>query len=806
LVQQAQDQARHKQAAAKAKELYSQAAPADDGQAYLLKKGVTAHKTFKVYHGNLSIDGRPADGALIVPIGDERGLSGLEFIWEDGTKRPLPGGDYKAKYFRFGEAPTDKLNICEGISTGASIFAATNTPTFCARSCSNLKNVAQALQQRYPDCSITICGDISNGEQDANKAAQAVQGFLVLPQFLKGEGSDFNDLHQIEGLEAVKAAFDNPEVVESAEWAVVDTDASEDGSKSAKQRKADKQAEHLASGLPYGFTISKQGVYFTPDGTDDKPGTPMRICSPLWITAMSRGTSSADWGRVIKFDDSDGVSHEWAVPMEMMASDGAEMRRELSRLGLIISPSIAAKNRLLEYISLSAPKERARCVLQTGWHNNVFVMPDRTIGDSKEFVLYQTEGRTSCQYQQLGTLEQWRDNVANLCVGNSRLIFSVSASFAGMILRLAGQESGGLHFVGSSSTGKSTAQLVAASVYGSQAFKQSWRATGNALEGTCSLHNDAALILDEMAEVDPKEIGSIVYMIGNGTGKGRAGRTGEARQRKTWRLMIISSGEIGLVQHMRDGGKIAKAGQEVRMIDIAADAGAGHGLFEELHGYEGGAKLSDAIKEATQNYYGVPAIAFLEHLTSDLHDFPATLKQAMAGFVEDHLPSDAAGQAARICNKFAIIAIAGEYATGAGITGWQQGDAVTAAGTCFKAWLDSRGGGGNQERTAMLSSVRAFFESHGEARFSDVADTTNRVTINRAGFRKSTSEGQEYYVLPEAYKREVCAGFDMKTVTKVLIDAGWLAPDKDGKGAQSKSLPEMGNTRCYVFTLTMWES
>jgi phage/plasmid primase-like uncharacterized protein len=42
------------------------------------------------------------------------------------------------------------------ISTGASIFAATNTPTFCARSCSNLKNVAQALRQNYPDCAITI--------------------------------------------------------------------------------------------------------------------------------------------------------------------------------------------------------------------------------------------------------------------------------------------------------------------------------------------------------------------------------------------------------------------------------------------------------------------------------------------------------------------------------------------------------------------------------------------------------------------------------------------------------------------------
>lgn len=573
----------------------------------------------------------------------------------------------------------------------------------------------------------------------------------------------------------------------------------------AKQRKIERKAEQLASGLPYGFTISKDGVYFTPEGTDEKPGTPMWICSPLRVTAKSRGRSSEDWGRVIEFNDADGVPHKWAMPAEMLVGDGVEMRKELARLGLEMAAGTAARNRLLEYLIQCKPEARARCVQQTGWYDQVFVMPDRTIGQSKETVLYQSENKIACQYMQQGTIEQWRDNVGRLCIGNSRLIFAVSASFAGMILHHGAQESGGVHFVGSSSTGKSTAQLVAASVYGSPSFKQSWRATGNAIESTCALHNDATLILDEMAEVDSKEVGGIVYMIGNGTGKGRAGRSGDARARKTWRLMIVSSGEIGLAQHMRDGGKTAKAGQEVRMIDIAADAGAGHGLFEELHGYDGGAKFSDAIKEATSDYYGTPAIKFLEHLSNDLKVFPTHLKQAIKNFTDEHLPNDAAGQAARVCNRFAIIAIAGEYATDAGITGWQQGDAVKAAATCFKSWLDSRGGGGNQERTAILSSVKAFFESHGESRFADIADTSDRVTINRAGFRKSTSDGQEYYVLPEAYKRDICAGFDMKAVSNALLEAGWLAPDSERKASQRKTLPEMGVTRCYVITSKVWE-
>ncbi|MGS0743783.1 DUF927 domain-containing protein, partial [Glaciimonas sp. GG7] len=174
------------------------------------------------------------------------------------------------------------------------------------------------------------------------------------------------------------------------------------------------------------------------------------------------------------------MRHEWAIPMEMLAGDGLEMRRELARLGLNIAPSMATRNRLSQYLVESSPKARARCMQQTGWFGEVFVMPDRTIGTVKESVLYQSENKTACQYVQSGSVKQWRDNVARLCSGNSRLIFALSAAFGGMILHHAVQESDGIHFVGSSSIGKSTAQLVAASVYGGATFKQRWRATGNA--------------------------------------------------------------------------------------------------------------------------------------------------------------------------------------------------------------------------------------------------------------------------------------------------------------------------------------
>lgn len=559
-----------------------------------------------------------------------------------------------------------------------------------------------------------------------------------------------------------------------------------------------------SEGIPRTFAVSDKGIFYI-ESDENSEKKPIRICSLLHVIALVRDIASKNWGRLIEFDDPDGVSHRWAIPMELLSGDGTEMRRELARLGLEIGASTFARNKLSEYLIGCKPKERVTCVQQTGWHKNLFVMPDRTVGYAVESVIYQTESSIANQYVQRGTLDEWRSNVASVCAQNSRLILAVSAALSGMVLNFSNQESAGIHFVGNSSTGKSTAQLVAASVYGGKSFKQSWRATGNALEAVCAMHNDTALILDEIAEVDPKEIGSIVYMIGNGIGKGRAGRAGNAKDRKSWHLMMISSGEVGLAQHMREGGKQMKAGQEVRMIDIPADAGCGYGLFELLHGHEGGAKLSDAIKDATQNYFGTPAIAFAEFLIGRFDDIDREMKQFISSFIKDYLPLKAGGQVERICNRFALIAFAGEYATNAGITGWKCGDVTAAVATCFQAWLHGREGVENQETLMIFSHVRAFLELHGESRFRYLNEDTDRVIPNRAGFKENSSEGLTYFVLPEVYTREICVGFEPRLVNKVLADAGWLIPGEAGKFSRRKKLPEIGQTRCYTLTPKLWK-
>src|SRR5262249_44131386 len=156
--------------------------------------------------------------------------------------------------------------------------------------------------------------------------------------------------------------------------------------------------------------------------------------------------------------------------------------------------------------------------------------------------------------------------------------------FAASLLSLLGEESGGFHFRGLSSQGKTTTLRVAGSIYGGgrNGNIESWRNTANGLEAIAEQHNDALLCLDELAEIDPEIAAETAYLLANGQGKGRMGKYLNARKRPKWNLLFLSSGELSLQQHVRSAGKITRGGQHVRFVEIPADAGRGMGLFEDI--------------------------------------------------------------------------------------------------------------------------------------------------------------------------------------------------------------------------------
>ncbi|SDZ15665.1 protein of unknown function [Nitrosomonas sp. Nm58] len=397
-------------------------------------------------------------------------------------------------------------------------------------------------------------------------------------------------------------------------------------------------------------------------------------------------------------------------------------------------------------------------------------------------------------------MQEWREQVAILCRGNSRLLFSVCTAFASTLLEILGLEGGGFHWRGSSSCGKSTALQVAASVCGSRQYVERWRSTDNSLEGVAQSHSDALLVLDEIKELEARVAGESAYMLSHGSGKSRSNADGSLRVKAKWRVIYLSSGELSLSEHVATAGKDTHAGMELRLCDLPADAGKELGAFEDLHGRANGSEFSKVLDDLTRRYYGTAFAAFIEQVLKNRHELVEQWHDARSEFEKAVLNEAASGQARRVAARFALVGFAGELASQWQITGWAEGEAMAASVRCFKDWL-SGFGVGNREHHKMISQVRRFLEAHGEGRFArfetgDIDKSHLPRVMNKAGYRKSAEDGVEYFIYPETFRCDVCQGLNHTEVAKLLISKGYMRPD--GKHHKPKVvLPSEGQMRVY---------
>ncbi|HBD9376021.1 TPA: hypothetical protein KLD42_002937 [Legionella pneumophila] len=58
--------------------------------------------------------------------------------------------------------------------------------------------------------------------------------------------------------------------------------------------------------------------------------------------------------------------------------------------------------------------------------------------------------------------------------------------------------------------------------------------------------------------------------------------------------------------------------------------------------------------------------------------------------------------------------------------------------------------------------------------------------------------------VPASGLRWLCKGFDQRTVTRVLLQAGWLKSASDGKASHKPRIKGVGTPRLYVFTGKIW--
>lgn len=557
--------------------------------------------------------------------------------------------------------------------------------------------------------------------------------------------------------------------------------------------------------MPKGYFMNGFGLHFQPETKGSEEARAIHITSYFEIVGETTTEQGSGNGVLVKFHNRNAESIEMIGKAELLESDNGFCKRLMDK-GLTIELD------QVKHLKTFFNKVKAPYLTHTdkaGWHGNSFLLADgsqfNSDGLSSPVIMNPTAiTRQSGLYAASGSLEGWQEGVAALASGNPSLVFQISGMFAGPLLGLMNVASGGFHFYGESSRGKSTALQVAASVFGrpnATGQIKSWRATDNSLESIAEQLNDQTLCLDEISQCDnSKVIGQAVYMLANGSGKARANQRGDARPVKTFNLLYFSNGERTL-ENMMDAenrGQIQNAGIGVRMVNIPIDEISRH---FDTHEYANMAEFMISFKSRVMENHGWAGKRFLEELVRLRATEEDQLKEIVKAYIAEFMknnPSDSDPQVGRICERFAIVAAAGELATELGVLPWKFGEASAMAKICFNAAIAVRSAGiGGDEDHKAVELVRQHLQMHG-AKFKRIG----------CDYPPNECHGlyddRYFYFYPAGFK-VACKGMNETSVAKILYEHGYLKRQVGDRYTMVGGKDELRGKRFYHVTKEIFD-
>lgn len=530
-------------------------------------------------------------------------------------------------------------------------------------------------------------------------------------------------------------------------------------------------------------------------GSDTEPGE-IIAQAPIWVHARAKNLHK-EYSLVVKFFNYDHLEMTLTFPTALLSDVGGMLGKQLRALGM---PMIAGKEKMVNrYID-----QMAKWCSNTGWiaekigwfegtNPTVFVMPNvilRTAaedGQAEPEVFYQPvllQDARSLTFK--GTLQQWQLMVADKAKRNPLLLFGILAGLAGPMNKLAKGESGGFHFCGDTSCGKTAIAQAAASVWGDASDPQymaeqtsirKWKATVSGLEAYAQLHNDITLCLDEIGGTRPEDISEAIYLLTGGIPKGRSVADGGLKRQPTWHTLLISTGELTIEQVLRQAGQEQKGGLRHRLPDIRCDTRDFGVVYDpELTSREVRSEFVSEFKDNCSQYYGTAGPAFVSWILSQIqqkglleysNELKACVKDYKQRLIADipQLPSEGI----RMINRLAIIGAAGLCAShpDVGILNISPPLIDDAVFTIRDLWLDNMDAHKSEaERTIEYFKHQVMVNF---ASFVDLTDYDAKAPYKILGYRNNN-----YIMVLTKAMDELCGMHPKSSVLRELEKNGMI--------------------------------
>ena len=372
----------------------------------------------------------------------------------------------------------------------------------------------------------------------------------------------------------------------------------------------------------------------------------------------------APHGLVLRYQDRRFQWHDIPIPRSIL-EDRKALWQFLGGLGIQIYVDPVLRSAAHQYLIEANPDTVIRTYNKPGWYEldkkePIFALPDQILGDPDG--LLDKHGSAIANTNQRGTLEGWRETMEDARVFPMSE-FAMCFGFAPVLLPFVDfSEDGGFHIHGGTSTGKSIALEVAASIWGAPkhtagvtSYLQTWNTTLNYVEAMAEASNHLPLIMDEIGEASARTVADSAYIISDGQGKRRLDRTGKARTVRKFRTLALSSGEISIHD------KISKAahhfgGQVIRFCDIDIQSG---------NLYISDVEAARAVKSRLSEDFGLAGPEFAKALRT--YPERAGLKKRHREITEILIGKSTDPRKGRAASRFALVELAGKIAKELGL-------------------------------------------------------------------------------------------------------------------------------------------
>ncbi|MCY1598001.1 DUF927 domain-containing protein [Staphylococcus pettenkoferi] len=365
--------------------------------------------------------------------------------------------------------------------------------------------------------------------------------------------------------------------------------------------------------------------------------------TPPYITERYKNVENGEFYYELEFED---AKRKYKLPVLARDITQGKYLVELASKGLEVTQNEAGN--LVQYLSFYRRFNKIPdydVATRLGNINGHFISPYAEDQQDNQYKIFNADKGYQAlidAFETKGNIDDYIKGVFNPIKDNPMVMMMFYSSLGSVLLKDFDVDPFVSEISGRTSSGKTFALKICASIWGNRKLVTEWNATNVSVERMASFLNSFPLIKDDTRKADnPFRIPNIVYQFSGGQSKGRGNSDRSIDYLEPWNNIMLSSGEVAIPDIAPD-----KAGVAGRVITLQDDP------FPNTEKTEFG-----DIAKAMKNNHGLLGKLFIKQYSADKDKYKASFDSAVKYFMKQAKGNEVMD---RIARSFALLQITGE--------------------------------------------------------------------------------------------------------------------------------------------------